>query len=349
MNADKNFADFRSDTFTLPDEGMRKAIYTAEVGNSGYGEDPSVNKLEQIIAEFFGCENAIFLPSATMAGQIATAVWARPGDMVVLEKFGHSYYFETGAMSAISGAQAHLLDSERGILSPKDLAERIVHPENPYARTALIILENTSNFGGGTIYPQDTLDAVFELASKNKLPVHVDGARIWNALAADSSARSEEKVHSEGSISVCFSKGLGAPMGAALAGSADFIHEARRIQLMLGGVMRQVGFMAAAALYSFQNNRERLLQDHDNARSLAESIQNIDGIEVDLEAVQTNMVYADVIDGADKASALVSQLNKAGIKTLNVGHRIRFVTSMLVDRSDCERAIRVFTEISENN
>jgi threonine aldolase len=349
MTTNKNISEFRSDTFTMPDEAMRKVIYEAEVGNSGYGEDPSVNELEETIATYFGSDEAIFLPSATMAGQIAIAVWARPGDMVLLEKYGHSYYFETGAMSAIAGAQAHLLDAERGILSPDDIAERIVHPENPYARTALIVLENTSNFGGGTIYPQATLDTIFLLATDEKLPVHVDGARIWNALAANSDSDPKKLIHSDGSMSVCFSKGLGAPMGAALIGSADFIQEARRVQLMLGGAMRQVGFMAAAALYSFQNNRKRLTEDHDNALFLAESLEDIEGIEIDLEGVQTNMVYIDVIEGVAKASSLVSQLDAAGIRTLNVGSRIRFVASMLVNRSDCERAVEVFRELTGSN
>ncbi|MFT5132423.1 MAG: threonine aldolase [Gammaproteobacteria bacterium] len=344
MSGTNSISEFRSDTFTLPDAGMRKAIYNAEVGNAGYGEDPSVNKLEKTMAAFFGCDGAVFLPSATMANQIAISAWTRPGDMVVLEEFGHSYYFETGAMSAIAGAQAHLLHAKRGILQPEDIADRITHPENPYARTGLIVLENTSNFGGGTIYPQKTLDAIFKLATKNKLPVHIDGARIWNVLAATKS-EPNNLVQPEGSLSVCFSKGLGAPMGAALLGNTDFIHEARRTQQMLGGAMRQIGFMAAAALYSFENNRERLKEDHENALFLANALSNTDGINVDLEGVQTNIIYVEVVEGASRASALVTQLDDAGIRTLNVGPRIRFVTSMLVTRDDCKRAANIFEEL----
>ena len=337
-------AEFRSDTFTMPNEGMRKAIYDAEVGNSGYGEDPSINKLEETIAEFFGCEKAVFLPSATMAGQIAISVWARPGDMVIIEKFGHSYYFETGAMAAIAGAQAHLLAGDRGILRPHDIAEGIVHPENPYARTGLVILENSSNFGGGTIYPQQTLDDIFQLATDHKLPVHVDGARIWNVLAA-TACEPDKLIQTSGSMSVCFSKGLGAPMGAVLLGSTDFVHEARRVQQMLGGVMRQVGFMAAASLYSFEHNREHLAEDHDNALFLAKALSNVAGITIDVDGVQTNMVYVDVDEGTSRASALVVQLDAAGIRTLNVGPRIRFVTSMLVTHKDCERAVKIFRDL----
>ena len=343
-----NSADFRSDTFTMPDQGMREAIFKAEVGNAGYGEDPSVNKLEKKLADFFGCDEAIFLPSATMAGQIAISAWTRPGDMVLIEKFGHSYYFETGAMSAIAGAQAHLLTGTRGILAVEDIAARINHPENHYARTGLIILENSSNFGGGTIYPQQTLNDIFKLAEQHSVPVHIDGARIWNVIAASNCTPSSLMPES-GSMSVCFSKGLGAPMGAALLGGKEFIHEARRIQLMLGGVMRQIGFMAAAADYAFENNRKRLTEDHENALYLAKGLANAAAIEVDMKSVQTNMVYARVQAGADQATKLVRQLNERGVHCLNVGALIRFVTSTLVDRNDCMQAIEVFLDLLSNN
>lgn len=335
-------AEFRSDTFTLPDEGMRQAIARAAVGNAGYGEDPSVNRLEQTMAEYFGCDAALFLPSATMAGQVATAVWCRPGDIVLIEEYGHSYYFETGAMSAIAGAQAHLLRGERGILNPKDIASKIRHPENTSARTGLVILENTSNFGGGTIYPAAILAEVFKIADENRLPVHIDGARIWNVITA-TACSPQGLMQKNGSMSVCFSKGLGAPMGAALLGSMEFIAEARRIQTMLGGVMRQVGFMAAAAQYAFENNLQRLEDDHANARLLATALQDCPGIAVDLEGVQSNMIYVEVLDGSEKAGQLVAGMNARGIRTLNVGPKIRFVTSMLVNRKDCEKAAEVLT------
>ena len=340
-NTEAEAADFRSDTFTMPDEAMRKIIHEAQVGNAGYGEDPSVNQLEKTLADFFECDDAIFLPSATMAGQIAISAWTKPGDMVLIEEYGHNYYFETGAMAAIAGVQAHLLSGTRGLLSADDIAARVVHPENHYARCGLIILENTSNFGGGTIYPQQTLDAIFHIGQSHSIPVHIDGARIWNVLAARSCSPAQ-LMPRRGSMSVCFSKGLGAPMGAALLGDKGFIHEARRIQLMLGGVMRQVGFMAAAALYAFENNRQRLKQDHENAHYLASGLANAPGIEIDLESVETNMVYARVTAGADRASELVQKLDARGVRCLNVGPLIRFVTSMLVDHSDCEKAISVF-------
>lgn len=340
----KSFADFRSDTFTMPDSGMRKIIYEAEVGNAGFGEDPSVNLLEETIADYFKCESAVFLPSATMAGQIAIAVWCRPGDMVIIEEFGHNYYFETGAMSAIAGAQAHLLSAERGLLRAEDIASVIVHAENPCARTALIILENTSNFGGGSIYPQSQLEQIFHLAQEHSLPVHIDGARIWNVLAAESSEPSG-LLQEGGSMSVCFSKGLGAPMGAVLLGNKHFIDEARRVQLMLGGVMRQVGFMAAAGLYAFRTNRERLLEDHENAAFLAENLSSMQGLSLDPSSVETNIVYVDVEAGKDRAEELVSELASHSIGVFNIGNRIRLVTSMLVDKEDCQRAITAFAKL----
>lgn len=337
-----SFAEFRSDTFTLPDEGMRRAIYQAEVGNSAYGEDPSVNKLEQTLADFFGRDAALFFPSATMAGQSAIAVWCKPAEIVLIEEYGHNFYFETGAMSFISGTQARPLPSRHGILAPELLADSIRHMENPHARTGLIVLENTSNFGGGTVYPLATLDAIYELASTHKLPIHIDGARIFNAIqyyrTSDPAIRPERLLPANGSISVCFSKGLGAPMGAALIGDADFIEEASRVRLLLGGAMRQVGFMAAAALHGFRHNFDRLVEDHANARYLAEQLAGIDGLSVELDAVQTNMVYVNVEAGAERAARIIATLEKQGVRAWNLAQCLRFVTSMLVDHADCERA-----------
>jgi len=336
--------DFRSDTFTMPDEGMRRAIYAAEVGNSGYAEDPSVNQLETQIAEYFGVEAGVFLPSATMAGQIAIRVWSRPGDTVLIEEFGHNYYFETGSMSAIAGVQPRLLQGSRGILDPEVIAASIVHPENPYAHTSLIVLENTSNFGGGTIYPEETLDAIFALASNSNLPVQIDGARIWNAIVAGDSDP-KRLIQAGGSMSVCFSKGLGAPMGAMLLGSTDFIDEARRIQCMLGGVMRQVGFMAAAALYGFRHNLTTLAKDHANCSFMASRLAGNSALDIDLQGVQTNILYFKVKAGTQRAAGLVDELAEEGIGALNVGSLVRLVTSINVARKDCELAVETIIRL----
>jgi len=340
-------ADFRSDTFTLPDDAMRRAIYQAEVGNSAYGEDPSVNELEQTLAEFFGRDAALFFPTATMAGQCAIAVWCKPGEIVLIEEYGHNFYFETGSMAFISGTQAQPLPGRYGILSPELLARSIRHVENPYSRTGLIVLENSSNYGGGTVYPLTTLDAVYELAHAHKLPVHIDGARIFNALQyyrqSDPAMPPERVLPANGSLSVCFSKGLGAPMGAALIGDADFVAEAARVRSLLGGTMRQIGFMAAAALHGFRVNFDRLQEDHATARCLAEGLTEIEGLSVELEAVQTNMVYVDVAAGTERAARIITQLEERGIRAWNLGARLRFVTSMLVDQTDSVRAIEAVT------
>ena len=321
----------------MPDEGMRHAILEADAGNSGYGEDPSVNQLETEVAQYFGVEAGVFLPSATMAGQIAIRVWTRPGDQVLIEEFGHNYHFETGSMSAISGVQARLLRGTRGILAPETIKASITHPENSYAHTSLIVLENTSNFGGGTIYPQEKLDAIYSVAAHSNLPVHIDGARIWNAIVA-SESDPKQSIQPGGSMSVCFSKGLGAPMGAVLLGSANFIREARRIQSMLGGVMRQVGFMAAAALYGFHHNMARLTEDHENCLFMAKRLAGHSAMEIDLQCVQSNILFLKVKAGDQRASRLVDELAQDGVGVLDVGSLIRLVTSSNVSREDCEYA-----------
>ena len=336
--------DLRSDTFTLPDEAMRKVIAAAEVGNAGFDEDPSVNRLQETVADYFGVDAGIFLPSATMAGQIAFKVWTRPGEFIIIEEYGHGYYFESGAMAAISGALPRLLKGERGILDPVAVRAAIAHMEHHYGRAVLAVLENTSNFGGGTVYPQVVLDELFKLSAAENLPLHVDGARIWNAIIA-SGADPRRLAPPGGSLSVCFSKGLGAPMGALLLGSNDFIVEARRVQAMLGGVMRQVGFMAAAALHAFERNLERLAEDHANAKLIATDISDNPGLEIDPNHVETNILYFRVKAGADRAARLVADLREHDVKAWNLGALIRLVTSLNVDPPGCEYAAAKINEL----
>lgn len=339
-----NTVDLRSDTFTLPDDAMRKVIAAAEVGNAGFDEDPSVNRLQETVADYFGVDAGIFLPSATMAGQIAFKVWTRPGEFIVIEEYGHGYYFESGAMGAISGALPRLLKGERGILDPDAVRAALDHKEHHYGRAALAVLENSANWGGGAVYPQPVLDRMFAMSTAESLPLHVDGARIWNAIIA-SGADPQRLVPPNGSMSVCFSKGLGAPMGALLLGSKEFIVEARRIQAMLGGVMRQVGFMAAAALYGFEHNFERLAEDHANARLIANSIADNPGLDIDPAHAETNILYFRVMAGQQRAARLVDELAEHGVKAWNLGARIRLVTSLNVDRRDCEYAAAKINEL----
>ncbi|MFT6956982.1 MAG: threonine aldolase [Halieaceae bacterium] len=341
-------SEFRSDTFTLPDDAMRKVIYEAEVGNSAYGEDPSVRALEEATADYFDREAALFFPSATMAGQAAIAVWCQPAEQVIIEEYGHNYHFEAGSMAMISATQARPLVGRHGILEPEQLAAAVIPTEKSFIRTALIVLENTSNFGGGTVYPRKTLTENYKVAVDHNLPVHIDGARIFNALQyyrqTDPGILPSSLLPAHGSMSICFSKGLGAPMGAALIGSAEFIAEAERVRSLLGGMLRQAGFMAAAALYGMQHNVERLLVDHDNAQFLARELAELSGLSTDLDSVQTNMVYVDVDAGVNHAIELVATLQKQGVQVWNLGPRLRFVTSMLVERRDCERAVKAMSE-----
>jgi threonine aldolase len=222
----------------------------------------------------------------------------------------------------------------------------ITQAEGQSARTSLVVLENTSNFGGGTIYPQAALDRIFALSRKRGLPVHVDGARVWNAMVA-SGSDPVKQVQAGGSISVCMSKGLGAPMGALLLGPADFIAEARRVQTMLGGVMRQVGFMAAAALYGFRHQLERLAEDHANAALLADKLAENPALEIDREAVQTNILYLKVKAGGERAAQLVGQLERQGVRVLAMGPLLRLVTCLNVSREDCARAADLINQLLE--
>lgn len=336
--------DLRSDTFTLPDDGMRQTIYNAEVGNSAHGEDPSVNKLEQTIADYFGVEAGIFLPSATMAGQIAIKVHTRPGDVVLIEEYGHGYYFESGSMGLISGVAPRLLKGERGILDPDQVRQVIDHPELAYGRAVLAILENTTNFGGGAVYPQKLLQDMYTLSQAEQLPLHVDGARIWNAIVA-SGADPKSLAPPGGSLSVCFSKGLGAPMGALLLGERAFIKEACYIQAMLGGCMRQVGFMAAAALHGFEHNLERLVEDHENAQHIARTIAANPGLEIEPAHVETNILYFKVKAGKERAEQLVAELEQENVMVWALGPLIRLVTSLNVNREGCHFAARKINQL----
>lgn len=340
----KTLVDLRSDTFTLPDECMRKAIYEAEVGNSVYGEDSSVNRLEQTIVDYFGVEAAVFLPSATMAGQIAFKVHTRPGDVIIIEEYGHGYYFESGSMGLISGALPRLIKGERGIIKPEQLQPAIEHMELDRGRAALAVLENTTNMGGGAVYPPDMLKDLFAVSKKEQLPLHVDGARIWNAIVA-CGADPKDLVPPGGSMSVCFTKGLGAPVGALLLGEQDFIDAAREVQAMLGGCMRQVGFMAAAAQYGFEHNFARLEEDHANAQYIAGAIAGNPSLEVNPEHVETNILYFNVTAGVERAGQLIAELEQANVKAWSLGSLIRLVTSLNVDRSGCEHAAAMINKL----
>jgi threonine aldolase len=329
-------SDFRSDTVTRPTPAMRAAMAAAEVGDDVFGEDPTVRRLEEATAEKLGHEAGLFVPSGTQGNQIAIGVFCRPGEEVVLEANTHSVHYEGGATSGLWGVQIFPLASARGILTPAQV-EAAVRPDDTHApHTRMLILENTHNRGGGTVWPLDVFRSVVGVARERGLAVHLDGARLWNAEAATGSpVRSWAELCD--STTVCFSKGLGAPVGSVLVGSTAFIREARRLRKRLGGGMRQVGILAAGALHALQHHVARLVEDHRHARLLAEGLSAIKGVTVDVARVETNMVYADFPLPSEE---VVAGLRAAGVLGHAVGPKtLRFVCHLDVGKDDVRRAV----------
>lgn len=331
--------DLRSDTITQPTQAMRRAMYDAEVGDAVFGEDPTVTALEARVAEILGKEAAVYMPSGTMTNQVAIRTHTEPGDEIIIEEQGHVYYYEGGAPAALSGVMCRLVKGERGIFTAGDVSELLRFEDVHFPRTRLICLENTHNRGGGSIWPMANIEDIAALAKENRLAMHLDGARLWNASAATGTPERDYAGHFD-SVSVCFSKGLGAPVGSALAGTAEFIKRARRFMKQFGGGMRQAGVIAAGALYALEHHRKRLADDHDHAKLLAEGLSGIPGIKVDVSAVQTNMVlfgYRDL-----NAVELMFKANDAGVLVLPAGrHTVRAVTSLAVTRKDVKRAVEL--------
>lgn len=335
--------DLRSDTVTVPTEGMREAMAKAEVGDDVFGEDPSVARLEQRTAEILGKEAAVFVPSGTMGNQIAIRAHTEPGQEIVLEGSSHIYYYEGGGPAALSGVICRCLQGSRGIFTAADV-EAVLRPaDNHFAPTRLVCIENTHNRGGGSIWPLEQIASIGELARRVGLRMHMDGARLWNAAAASGIAEREYAVHFD-SVNVCFSKGLGAPVGSALAGSKEFIVRARRFRKQFGGGMRQAGIIAAGALYTLENHRGRIVEDHRNARLLAEGLAQIPGIDLDPAWVQTNMVLIRMRKAP--AKDVVEKLKGSDVLALATGpDTIRAVTHLHVSQGDIGRVIETFGRV----
>lgn len=271
-------------------------MYEAEVGDDVFGEDPTVIRLQERVAELLGKEAALFVPSGVMGNQLGIKVSTAPGDEVIVERTSHIFNYETAAPAVLSGVQLHVVDGVHGVLHGRDV-ERAVRPGNYWnAPSRLVCLENTLNKAGGLVYPLDAIRDVARTGRKHGMSLHLDGARLWNASAASGIS---EKEYAEGfdTVSVCLSKGLGAPIGSVLAGRVDLMTAARRYRKMLGGGMRQVGILAAAGIYALDRERPRLIEDHVKARRLAEGIAEVKAFKVDLRRVETNIVMFDVVDG----------------------------------------------------
>jgi threonine aldolase len=320
--------DLRSDTITKPTEGMRQAMAIAEVGDDVFGDDPTVNALEEYTAELLGKEAAVYMPSGTMTNQVALRLHTEPGDEVVLESEAHIYYYEGGAPAALSGVSCRLMKGDRGIFTAADLQQVLRPRDVHFPRTKLVCLENTHNRGGGRVFPLAEIEAIAQVCQTNNLKLHLDGARFWNACVATGVSEADYAQPFD-TISVCFSKGLGAPVGSALVGSVEQMQRARRFRKMFGGGMRQAGIIAAGALYGLQQQRSRLQEDHGNAQILAKGLQQIPGVKIDPAEVQTNIV-AFQTPGVS-AEAVAQRLMEQGVGVLAIGvETLRAVTNLMV-------------------
>ena len=337
--------DLRSDTVTRPTPGMRASIAAAEVGDDVFGEDPTVNALEARVASLLGKEAALFMPSGTMANQVGVRAQTRHGDEVIMEGHAHPFNFESGALAALSGVQVHPIEGKRGIITAEQVSAAVRFGDDPHiAPTSLICLENTHNLGGGTVYPIGEIERIAGVARTNGLRMHLDGARLMNACTASGLAPAKYAALFD-SVSICLSKGLGAPAGSVLAGGADFIVRARRFRKMFGGGMRQAGILAAAGIHALDNHVERLAEDHANARLLAEGLQATGRIEIDPTAVETNILYFNLRQGPHSAAAFAAAMEARGVRLLSMGEIIRAVTHLDVTREDMERTIEIAGEI----
>ena len=330
--------DLRSDTVTRPTPAMRRAMAEAEVGDDVYGEDPTVKRLEARVAERLGLEDAVYVPSGHQGNQCALGVHCPRGTEAVMEERSHTFHYENGAVAALWGIQPRTVTGRRGLLTAEQIRAAVRADDEHLPRTSLLVLENTHNRGGGTVWPLGQFQEAVAVAREAGIAVHLDGARLFNAeVAAKQPASSWARLTD--STTVCFSKGLGAPVGSVLSGGRAFVAEARRMRKRLGGGLRQVGILAAACLHALDHHVERLAEDHAHARLLAEKIAQLPGVTVELDRVETNMVYADL---SVDAPPVVTRLRAAGLLVNAVGPRsLRFVTHLDVSRDDMARAAAI--------
>lgn len=342
------FIDLRSDTVTLPTEEMRRAMAEAEVGDDVYGEDPTIQRLERLAAEIMGKEAALFVPSGTMGNQVSVMTHTQRGDEVIMEAESHVYYYEVGAMAVLSGVQARPVPGRRGVMDPDDVRKAIRERNNiHFPRTSLVVLENTHNRGGGKVLPLENVKAISDIAHSNGLSVHMDGARIFNAQVATGIPVSEYAKYAD-SVMFCLSKGLCAPVGSMVVGSKDFINKARKNRKMLGGGMRQAGVLAAAGIIALTKMVDRLQEDHDNAKLLAQKLQQL-GYGVDPEEVETNMVVVNVTPTGKDVHTMEMELRSRGVlANANSPKTLRLVTHYGITRDDVMMAVDAFADIMKH-
>lgn len=346
MDAKNHACDLRSDTVTRPGEAMRRAMATAEVGDDVFGDDPTVNRLEELAASMLGKEAAMLVPSGTMGNQIALRYATNPGDEALVEESSHMLLYEVGAASMFSGVQLRPVRGCQGHLDLEHAASMIRDPADDHQpRTTFITVENTHNMAGGTAVSIEHLRQVGEFAHSHGLHLHMDGARIFNAAVALGVSVSEVARYPR-SVMFCLSKGLGAPIGSMLVADREMIRECRRLRKAFGGGMRQAGVIAAPAIVALETMIDRLADDHRRAHRLAQSISELPGLRVDLDSVQSNMVYVEVDGGPRAAHDLEQKLAASGVLTVALGpRRLRLVTHCDVDDDAIERGIQGFREV----
>jgi len=335
--------ELRSDTFTKPCNGMRKAMYDAELGDDVYGEDPTVNALEARTAELCEAESSLFVSSGTMGNLLPLIIMGGRGKEVILHEKAHILQHEVGGIAAVAGTVPISAPGERGILKVEDVKSRMKANDYDIAHTSLIAIENTHNFEGGTCWKKEDLAVLSSFADSKGLPIHMDGARCFNASVATGMSLAEIFSFCT-SANLCLSKGLGAPVGSMLVGSKELIAEARRWRKILGGGMRQAGVIAAAGLYALENNIERLSEDHTHAQRLAESIEECSWAQVDTNRVETNIVFLKT--PGRSAQVIADVLKSRGILVIATGdEEIRLVTSLSINEKETEEACRVFRNL----
>ena len=330
--------DLRSDTLTTPSDGMRKAMAAAEVGDDVFGEDPTVNRLQVRVAELLGKESSLFVPSGTMGNQLCIKTHTRAGDEVIAEASAHVFFYETAGAAFLSSVQIYPVKGRNGVLAAEDV-RKAIRPDIYYMpKTRLLCLENTHNRAGGTIYLLEDLARIAAFVHDAGIGVHMDGARLWNASAASGVSMAEYCRHVD-SVSVCMSKGLGAPVGSLLAGTKDFVEEARHYRKIFGGGMRQAGILAAAGLYALDHNLERLREDHAKALAFARAVARIPGVRIDVSTVQTNIVIIDVSATGTGAAEWGTRFQQRGVRLSQAGeHTLRAVTHLDVTMEQVNRA-----------
>ena len=340
----------RSDTVTKPTAGMMAAMMAAPVGDDVFGEDPTANALEARTAAMFGLEAGLFVPSGTMANQIAVRVHCRPQDEILLETNSHICLWEAGGAAALSGVTLTTIDSPTGDgrLTADDFADKIRPDDMHSVRTRLVCLENTHNRGGGTVYSPDAMSAITRWARQHKLATHLDGARIWNAIVKTGvSAKVWGQMFD--TVNVCFSKGLGTPVGSMLLGPRDLIAHARRIRKLFGGAMRQIGFLAAACDYALDRHIDRLAEDHANAKVVSDAVAEVPGFALTPPEVETNLVWFTVDSRHVGAKEVAERLKAKGVLVAPLGTRvIRAVTHLDVSREQCAKAAEAIRSLASS-